>query len=91
MHRIQTFNVISEKGLNRFPSDLYEVGADVSDASAILLRSHKLDPSALKSQLKAVARAGAGVNNIPVNDCTQQGVVVFNTPGANANLSLIHI
>ncbi|HBY00425.1 MAG: 3-phosphoglycerate dehydrogenase [Gammaproteobacteria bacterium] len=85
MHRIQTFNVISEKGLNRFPSDLYEVGADVSDASAILLRSHKLDPSALKSQLKAVARAGAGVNNIPVNDCTEQGVVVFNTPGANAN------
>ena len=66
MHRIQTFNTISEKGLKRFPADHYEVGADVDDAVAILLRSHKLDPGALKSQLKAIARAGAGVNNIPI-------------------------
>ena len=66
MHRIQTFNTISEKGLKRFPGDHYEVGADVDGAVAILLRSHKLDPGALKSQLKAIARAGAGVNNIPI-------------------------
>jgi len=85
MHRIQTFNTISEKGLKRFPGDHYEVGADVGDAVAILLRSHKLDPRVLKSQLKAIARAGAGVNNIPISKCTEQGVVVFNTPGANAN------
>ena len=85
MHRIQTFNTISEKGLKRFPGDHYEVGADVDDAVAILLRSHKLDPGALKSQLKAIARAGAGVNNIPISECTEQGVVVFNTPGGNAN------
>ena len=85
MHKIQTFNTISEKGLKRFPADHYEVGADVNDAVAILLRSHKLDPGTLKNQLKAIARAGAGVNNIPISECTEQGVIVFNTPGGNAN------
>jgi len=85
MYRIQTFNAISDKGLSRFSSDHYEVGPDVSDADAILLRSHKLEASAIPAGLKAVARAGAGVNNVPVTECTEQGVVVFNTPGANAN------
>ena len=85
MHRIQTFNAISDKGLSRFSTDHYEVGPDVKDADAILLRSHKLDASAIPAGLKAVARAGAGVNNVPVTNCTEQGVVVFNTPGANAN------
>ncbi len=85
MYRIQTFNAISDKGLSRFSSDHYEVGPDVSDADAILLRSHKLEASAIPAGLKAVARAGAGVNNVPVAECTEQGVVVFNTPGANAN------
>jgi D-3-phosphoglycerate dehydrogenase len=85
MHRIQTFNAISDKGLTRFPTNSYQVGADVSSPDAILLRSHKLDPAAISDELKAVARAGAGVNNVPVAQCTEQGVVVFNTPGANAN------
>ena len=85
MHKIQTFNAISAKGLNRFKSDQYEVGPDLDGADAILLRSHKLDAAAIGEQLKAVARAGAGVNNVPVASCTEKGVVVFNTPGANAN------
>ena len=85
MHRIQTFNQISELGLSRFPKDRYAIGADQQNADAILLRSHKLDAAAITRQLMAVARAGAGVNNVPVKDCTAHGVVVFNTPGANAN------
>jgi len=87
MHRIQTFNAISNKGLDRFPADQYEVDAEVNDADAILLRSHKLDSAAVNGGLKAVARAGAGVNNVPVEDCTEHGVVVFNTPGAKSYLS----
>jgi len=85
MYRIQTFNTISELGLARFPSELYEVGAEIKEADAILLRSHKLDANVINGQLKAVARAGAGINNVPVGECTEHGVVVFNTPGANAN------
>lgn len=85
MHKIQTFNQISELGLERFPDQQYQVGADVTDAEAILLRSHKLDADAINGNLRAVARAGAGTNNVPVSACTEQGVVVFNTPGANAN------
>lgn len=85
MHRIQTFNQISDLGLSRFPADRYEVGASVNDAAAVLLRSHKLDAGVITPTLKAVARAGAGTNNVPVSACTERGVVVFNTPGANAN------
>lgn len=85
MHKIQTFNQISERGLERFPDQQYQVGAEIADADAILLRSHKLDAGAIKESLKAVARAGAGTNNVPVSACTERGVVVFNTPGANAN------
>ncbi|MCY4265330.1 MAG: phosphoglycerate dehydrogenase [Gammaproteobacteria bacterium] len=85
MHRIQTFNTISPLGLKCFTAERYEIGADAIDADAILLRSHKLNPDSIKGSLKAVARAGAGVNNVPVNSCTERGIVVFNTPGANAN------
>src|SRR5690606_35706812 len=85
MFKIQTFNQISEKGLNRLPKQEYQVSTDVEGADAILVRSHKLGPEHVNPNLKAVARAGAGVNNIPVKDYTQRGVVVFNTPGANAN------
>jgi D-3-phosphoglycerate dehydrogenase / 2-oxoglutarate reductase len=85
MHKIQTFNQISAKGLDRFPSDNYEVGPEVTACDAILVRSHKLESGNISKQLKAVARAGAGTNNVPVSACTEQGVVVFNTPGANAN------
>ena len=85
MHKIQTFDQISERGLERFPKPQYQIGAEVADADAILLRSHKLDAGVINQSLKAVARAGAGTNNVPVGACTEQGVVVFNTPGANAN------
>src|SRR5690606_3723633 len=85
MYRIQTFNKISDKGLSRFPEETYEVGPDLAAADAILVRSHKLGSEQLGANLKAVARAGAGVNNIPVEDYTRAGIVVFNTPGANAN------
>jgi len=84
MYKIQTFNQISPKGLVRFNSS-YEVGAGLGDADAILVRSHKLQDSDANPNLKAVARAGAGVNNVPVASYTEKGIVVFNTPGANAN------
>lgn len=84
MYKIQTFNQISPKGLVRFNSS-YEVGAGLSEADAILVRSHKLQDSDANPNLKAVARAGAGVNNVPVASYTDKGIVVFNTPGANAN------
>ncbi len=85
MHNIKTYNAISQKGLTRFSSEDFQVDPDLTDADAILLRSHKLDASAIQANLKAVARAGAGTNNVPVDACTKAGVVVFNTPGANAN------
>ena len=85
MYKIQTFNQISDKGLSRLPKKEYSVGSEVENADAILVRSQKLGADNLNPNLKAVARAGAGVNNIPVEDYTKEGVVVFNTPGANAN------
>jgi D-3-phosphoglycerate dehydrogenase len=85
MYKIQTFNQISSNGLSRFPRQEYQVGPEQKDADAILVRSHKLGLDHINANLKAVARAGAGVNNIPVEEYTKQGVVVFNTPGANAN------
>ncbi|MEQ8485410.1 MAG: phosphoglycerate dehydrogenase [Pseudomonadales bacterium] len=85
MYKIRTFNQIAVRGLDRFPRDQFEVSSDSRDPHAILLRSHALDPADLNTGLRAVARAGAGVNNVPVEVCTERGVVVFNTPGANAN------
>ncbi len=85
MYKIQTFNQISDKGLSRFPSGDYQVGPDVTDSDAILVRSYKLSATDTNPNLRAVARAGAGVNNVPVSGYTEQGIVVFNTPGANAN------
>ncbi len=85
MYKIRTYNTIAARGLERFPRDEFDVGGDVLDPHAILLRSHKLGVEDLGSSLRAVARAGAGVNNVPVAQCTEQGIVVFNTPGANAN------
>ncbi len=85
MYKIRTFNQISDRGLDRFAPDRYAVGSEIADPHGILLRSHKLDSSELSASLRAVARAGAGVNNVPVEVCTERGVVVFNTPGANAN------
>lgn len=85
MFKIRSFNQIATRGLDMLPKDQYEVSADISDACAILLRSHLLQTDELPPQLQAVARAGAGYNNVPVDDLTSRGVVVFNTPGANAN------
>jgi len=85
MFKIKTYNKISIKGLDRFARDKYELSSDIGHPDAYILRSHKLHNEVLPDTVKAIARAGAGVNNIPVDDFTSKGVVVFNTPGANAN------
>ena len=85
MHRIKTYNALSSKGLKRFDPEWFEVGEGVDDPSAILLRSHKLQEAEIPDSVVAIARAGAGVNNIPVALCSERGIPVFNTPGANAN------
>lgn len=85
MHQVRTYNAISTKGLERLSPNCFEVGGDLSDPNAILLRSHKLSASDIPESVSAIARAGAGVNNIPLDHCTGKGIVVFNTPGANAN------
>ena len=85
MFRVQTLNHISPLGLARFDQDRFLVGPDVSDPDAILLRSFKMHDLVLPKTLKAVGRAGAGVNNIPVAALSARGVPVFNAPGANAN------
>ena len=85
MFRIRTYNQIAEVGLNRLPADRYQVGSDLEEPVAYMLRSHKLHGEPVSDELLAVARAGAGVNNIPIDEYTHKGIVVFNTPGANAN------
>lgn len=85
MFRILTLNQISVSGLNRFPRESYELASGIASPDAILLRSHQLADSDIGSSTLAIARAGAGVNNIPVKTCTERGIPVFNTPGANAN------
>ena len=84
-YQVLTLNAIAAKGLSRLPPDRYEVGTSFSDPDAILLRSADLHQRPINPRLKAVARAGAGVNNIPVQLYAQHGIAVFNTPGANAN------
>jgi D-3-phosphoglycerate dehydrogenase len=83
--RIATWNTISAKGLRRFPPHAYRVEPGLADPDAILLRSHVLDAAAVGATVKAIARAGAGVNNIPVAEMDRRGIPVFNAPGANAN------
>ena len=85
MHKIRIINNIAAKGLEKFPSHAFKVGPDITDPEAILVRSQKLSMSDINPGLRAIGRAGAGVNNIPVSACTDKGIVVFNTPGANAN------
>ena len=86
---IQTFNKISPKGLKRFGDEDYEVRAtgegNVGNSHAILLRSHKLQEDEIMHTVRAIARCGAGTNNVPVARMTELGIPVFNTPGANAN------
>lgn len=85
MFKVQTFNKISPKGLDLLPRERYEIASEFTNPDAIILRSYKMNDMELPVNLKAVARAGAGVNNIPVDRCSERGVVVFNTPGSNAN------
>lgn len=85
MYKVRTYNQISVRGLERFPRPSFEVGSDIGHPDAFLLRSHKLQGEPVPPSLVAVARAGAGVNNIPVAEYGKLGIVVFNTPGANAN------
>lgn len=84
MYNITTLNKISENGLSIFTSD-YTIIDDVANAEGILVRSQDMHTMELPKNVLAIARAGAGVNNIPIDKCSQQGIVVFNTPGANAN------
>jgi len=85
MFRIKTLNKISPLGTDLFPKDKYEVGDNIDNPDAILVRSADMNNMEIPSSVIAIARAGAGYNNIPVARCSESGVVVFNTPGANAN------
>lgn len=85
MIKIQTLNKIDSEGLSFLPKEIYETGNEMPAPDAIILRSFNMHEMELPSSLKSVARAGAGVNNIPIDKCTEKGIVVFNTPGANAN------
>ena len=83
--KVRLMNKISQEGLKRLPADRYEVGEDLDHADAIMVRSASLHDAEFEPELKCIARAGAGVNNIPMDRCSEQGIVVFNTPGGNSN------
>ncbi|HNX54898.1 MAG TPA: phosphoglycerate dehydrogenase [Prolixibacteraceae bacterium] len=85
MYKIQTLNKIDPEGLKIFPLDQYEIASEFSSPDAVIVRSQAMHDMELPSSLLSIARAGAGVNNIPIEKCTKQGIVVFNTPGANAH------
>jgi D-3-phosphoglycerate dehydrogenase / 2-oxoglutarate reductase len=83
--RILTHNQISARGLARFPLNRYEVGADITEPDAIVVRSAELHGAEIPSSVRAIGRAGVGVNNIPIDEMSRRGIPVFNAPGANAN------
>ncbi len=83
--RILTLNSIAQVGLKRFPSSFFQIGSDVTDPDVILVRSHNMHDMHIPESVIAIGRAGAGTNNIPVNQMSARGIPVFNTPGANAN------
>ncbi|MEN6452970.1 MAG: phosphoglycerate dehydrogenase [Prolixibacteraceae bacterium] len=85
MFKIQTLNKIDPIGLKNFPLDQYEIASEFQNPDAIVVRSQSMLEMDFPGSLKAIARAGAGVNNIPIDKCTAGGIVVFNTPGANAH------
>ena len=85
MYHVMTLNSISPKGVERLPASLFQLTDDPAEAAGILVRSQNMQEMELPEGLLAVARAGAGTNNIPIDRCTAQGIAVFNTPGANAN------
>ena len=84
-YKIKTLSKISPKGLDLIPQTACVLDEESKDPDGVLVRSTKLSKSSLNQSLKAISRAGAGVNNIPIDLCTKRGVVVFNTPGANSN------
>ena len=85
MFKIRTMNKISPLGLDLFPRDKYEIASEIPNPDAILVRSADLNSMEIPDSVLAIARAGAGYNNIPVAACSNRGIVAFNTPGANAN------
>ena len=85
MHKIQILNNIAKEGLGRFPVDNYSLSNEMTDPIAIILRSYNMHDLLIPESVKAIARAGAGVNNIPLESMTNRGIPVFNAPGANAN------
>ena len=85
MYNIKLLNKISDVGLKKYDTSKYAYGDDVQNPDAVMVRSASMHDMAMPESLLAIARAGAGTNNIPVADCAQKGIVVFNTPGANAN------
>jgi len=85
MYKIQTLNKIAAKGLELLDREEYEFASEIPNPDAILVRSLKMHDMELGENLKAIARAGAGTNNIPIDKCSDKGIIVFNTPGANAN------
>lgn len=85
VYDILTLNAISEKGLNKLPEENFRIGDDTENPEGIILRSFSMHDMELPESLLAIARAGAGTNNIPIDRCSENGIVVFNTPGANAN------
>ena len=85
MFKIQTLNKIDPEGLKIFPLDKYEIASEFTSPDAIIVRSQAMHDMQFSSSLLSIARAGAGVNNIPIEKCTEKGIVVFNTPGANAH------
>ena len=85
MYNIQTLNKIAACGTDLMDKSKYKVGEDIANPWRILVRSASMHEMELGSDLLAIARAGAGTNNIPIDKCSEKGIVVFNTPGANAN------
>ena len=85
MFKIKMLNKIANCGLDLLPKDKFSISTDEENPDGILVRSANMLEMELPKNLKAIARAGAGVNNIPIDKCTERGIVVFNTPGANAN------
>ena len=85
MYKIKTYNKIAPVGLERFPRAEFKVASEIEHPDAVLVRSQDLHKVDFPDTVKAIARAGAGTNNIPTADCTKRGIIVFNTPGANAN------
>ena len=89
MYKIQTLNKISSAGLSLLPLDNYESASEITHPDAILVRSFKMHDMEIPESLLAIGRAGAGVNNIPVDKCSEKGIVVFNTPAGSFSMDCL--